>query len=192
MTTPARGPTHEMEGYRVVVKAPTAWLFVPLEEERTMWDFMEGLDEVKLATVEVPVVSHPRRTKHGISRVKAHTREMEAADPTGFDRHRSVRPQAAFQPSCQFLAVGRGKIDIGAIDRWQHVRDRSRQRIPSGTNQGFCGRGTHDILFEPLPAIFLDGIVQESEWVTIKEQTIAGADYKGRIAVGMPSHSKAG
>jgi hypothetical protein len=50
--------------------------------ERFVWntgdvELERGDERVALATVEVPVISYPRRTKHGVSRVRAHTREME-------------------------------------------------------------------------------------------------------------------
>lgn len=93
MTTPIEGPTHELFGYRVVARFPDHWLFLPIRmapqrDGMTVLRELLAEDTVGLASVEVPVIAHPRVTEHGIEHVDAHMRKVEVK---GFDSRFAAR-----------------------------------------------------------------------------------------------------
>jgi hypothetical protein len=114
VTTPVPGPPRPQAGYRVVVKRPDVWYFVPDVEERepTLDEILgplDDLDDVGLATVKTPVIAHPRQTKHGVTQVEAHMREVQVRRVSFY---RGVAADAGSEKTAERIRryVRKGKI----------------------------------------------------------------------------------
>src|SRR5437867_3048582 len=99
-----------------------------------------------------------------------------------------VRIEGALSAGGEFAPVSGGGIEtrIGAVDRVRSADQRSRERAAAGEREGANSLGADGVLFEAVDAVFLDGVVQECERVTVVEEANTGTQHPTTAAVRLP------